>query len=405
MATIPNKVESSSELIPPLDVILQWPTPNYDDPVTRSQAVLIVSCVLGAFMFLVVGARLWARAIIQRNAGLDDWIMLAAMIPTIALTITVCLATERYAFNRHIWDVLPTLYVSQRKVTFALYLLYIVAGSSIKISILLFYRRLDSRSITRTFRILTLLNIAGIALFTIAFVLVLFLSCDPMAAFWQRFDLETQIRGDYTFHCWVDEGADLLSASIISAVQDAIAAFLPTFLYWNLQIPRRQKVALGAIFALGYVVCVVAGVRSYYVWRTFDFRLYDSTWESWPAWLLCVIEIQLGAICASAPALKVFLSHYFRLAATRYGSRSGGAAGGTAGASSLRKGGYWWRSTGASRSLGIKGSREGYFAQEGSRSRMVVDEEGGIVLTEGKRGGGWSGGGVRTDSVENFGYR
>jgi hypothetical protein len=276
-------------------------------------------------------------------------------------------ATEHYNFNRHIWDVLPSLYVPERKVTFSLYILYIISGGMIKISILLFYRRLDSRNITRTFRIATWINVIGIAGFVVAFTLVLFFSCNPSSAFWDQFDIQKTLDG-YLYNCWVDESADLLAASIISAIQDAIAAFLPTILYWNLQIPRRQKVALGAIFALGYSVCIVACVRSYYVYRTFHNPRYDSTWESWPAWLLCMIEIQLGAICASAPALKVFLAHYFKVAATKIGSSRGGGSG-------FAKGGASWFRSSASKSTATK---DGYLKEPGSRH--TVDEEGGIVL-------------------------
>jgi hypothetical protein len=346
-------------------------------------------------MLVTVGARMWARAIIQRNAGLDDWIITAAMIPTVGLTVVVCLATEKYDFNRHIWDVHPNMYVPERKITFILYLLYIVSGGMIKISILLFYRRLDSRSITRSFRIATWINIIAIGIFCIAFVVVLFTACTPFEAFWYQFDIAKQIAG-YSYHCWVNEYADLLSASIISAVQDAVAAFLPTILYWNLQIPRRQKIALGAIFALGYLVCIVAGVRSYYVYRIFNNPLYDSTWESWPAWLLCMLEIQLGAICASAPALKVFFTHYFKVAASMYGSSRGTA-------SSVKKDGSWWRSAGTgSASMATMVSRpeqEGYLRQLGAGH--IVDEEGGIVLQEGKKFDGRTGTGRYDGWTEN----
>jgi hypothetical protein len=259
----------------------------------------------------------------------------------------------------------------------------------IKISILLFYRRLNARSITRTFRIATWISIIAIAIFVLSFVLILVFACDPISAFWNQFDFIRQATG-YKYHCWVDEAADLLSASIISAILDAVTAFLPTFLYWNLQIPRRQKVALGAIFALGYVVCIVAGVRSYYTWRIFNSPTYDSTWESWPAWLLCVVEIQLGAICASAPALKVFLAHYFKVAASKIGSsRSTGESG-------LKKDSWWKSSDGKSTSTSTKQTRDGYLKDTGRG--CMVDEEGGIVLDTKARFDG------RTESMETFIY-
>lgn len=103
------------------------------------------------------------------------------------------------------------------------------------------------------------------------------------------------------------------------------------------------------------------------MYRTFHNKQYDTTWESWPAWLLCVVEIQIGAICASAPALKVFVAHYFRVAATKLGSSKGSEAKG---------GAYWYRSS-ASRSTATK---DGYLKEPGSRH--TVDEEGGIVLTK-----------------------
>jgi hypothetical protein len=266
--------------------------------------------------------------------------------------------------------------------------LYIISGGMIKISILLFYRRMNARAITRTFRLATWINIIAIALFCTSFVLILFLACTPFSAFWNQFDLVRQSQG-YKYHCGVNESADLLSASIVSAVQDAIAAFLPTILYWNLQIPTRQKWALGAIFALGYVVCIVAGVRSYYVWKIFNDGLYDSTWNSWPAWLLCVLEVQLGAICASAPALKVFLAHYFTIATTKYGSSKGS---GESVVVVLRKD-SWWKSNASKGSA----SRTGWMERE-----TEVDEEGGIVLVE-QRGkcDRYDG---RTESIETFIY-
>jgi hypothetical protein len=303
-------------LLAPVSVIVGWPPANYIDPPTRSNAILVTACILGPLTLFIVSARLWARFIIQRNPGLDDYLIALALIPIAGLTATICFAISRLGFDRHIWDVRPDLFVPERKATFTSYLLYIVAGGLVKVSILLFYRRMNSRVVTRTFRIATWINIILIAMYVVSFILVLFLTCEPFTAFWDQFDLARVAQG-YTYKCGVDEGADLLAASIISAVQDAVVAFLPTILYWNLQIPVRQKIALGAIFALGYVVVAIAALRAYYTWRTFHSSTYDITWESWPAWLLCMVEVQIGAICASAPALKVFLTYYSRVAAEK----------------------------------------------------------------------------------------
>lgn len=62
---------------------------------------------------------------------------------------------ELWGYNKHIWDVGAGMFVTLRKGAFTGYLLYIVGGGLIKISILLFYQRLDARSISRGFRYVT----------------------------------------------------------------------------------------------------------------------------------------------------------------------------------------------------------------------------------------------------------
>jgi hypothetical protein len=65
---------------PPLEVILNWPKPNYVDPETRSNTMLLVACICGPITIGLMLARLWVRIIHQRTAGWDDWLMLAATV-------------------------------------------------------------------------------------------------------------------------------------------------------------------------------------------------------------------------------------------------------------------------------------------------------------------------------------
>jgi hypothetical protein len=57
--------------------------PNYINPPTKSKYVLIAACVLGPISILLLLARLWVRIRLQRNAGLDDWLMLASLVRTL----------------------------------------------------------------------------------------------------------------------------------------------------------------------------------------------------------------------------------------------------------------------------------------------------------------------------------
>ena len=74
---------------PPLEVMATWPTPNYRHAVTRPQTMPILACVLGPITICLLLARLWVRICMQKNAGMDDWLMVAAL---------VCLLLRRKAF-------------------------------------------------------------------------------------------------------------------------------------------------------------------------------------------------------------------------------------------------------------------------------------------------------------------
>jgi hypothetical protein len=191
----------------------------------------------------------------------------------------------------------------------AIYFMFSVAAALVKISILLFYRRLSSRVVSPGFLWATRLAIFSIAGYTIAFTLVLMFGCRPISAFWDQVDVLKQLQG-YTYSC-IDEGADVVAAGIISSSQDLTIAILPTFLYWNLKIPIRQKVALFSIFALGYGVVSIAIMRTYYTWVIF-YDSYDITWGFWNVGLTAMLELHIGMFCANAPALKVLFAHFLK---------------------------------------------------------------------------------------------
>jgi hypothetical protein len=86
--------------LPPVDVLLGWPTPNYKDPVTRGPALLIVNCIFIALTIITVVARLYTRIVIKRWFGIDDIFILIALFFTVGLCAVVLLANQRFGWNR-----------------------------------------------------------------------------------------------------------------------------------------------------------------------------------------------------------------------------------------------------------------------------------------------------------------
>jgi hypothetical protein len=65
---------------PPVEQWLAWPVPNYRNPETRPSYLLVFSCIIGPISIALLFTRLWVRVHLQRNAGLDDWLMLASLV-------------------------------------------------------------------------------------------------------------------------------------------------------------------------------------------------------------------------------------------------------------------------------------------------------------------------------------
>lgn len=127
-----------------------------------------------------------------------------------------------------------------------------VSTSTTKISILLFYRRLTSDTISLGFLRCVHAAIAFVVLYFVVFIIVLFMNCQPFHAYWRQVDLEWNILNESKYHC-IDEEKDLVAAAVVSVIQDFIACGMPSILFWKLKMPRRQKFALAAIFGVGFL--------------------------------------------------------------------------------------------------------------------------------------------------------
>jgi hypothetical protein len=186
-----------------------------------------------------------------------------------------------------------------------IYCIFTLATGFIKLSALLFYRRLSSRAVSPAFRWTMRIMMVLVAGYTVAFVLVLAFACRPLEAFWEQVNFTKKLRPEgYQYSC-INEGADVVANGIAATAQDFIVAFLPTLLCWKLQMPIRQKFALYGIFAIGYTTVAIGAVRTYTTWRIY-FETYDVTWIAHDTFLASLLEMHIGAMCANAPALKVF---------------------------------------------------------------------------------------------------
>ncbi|OCT47202.1 hypothetical protein CLCR_02622 [Cladophialophora carrionii] len=112
----------------------------------------------------------------------------------------------------------------------------------------------------------------------------------PVAFYWDK-----NIEGG---HC-IDMMAFWFSFSGFNIVTDVAVWVLPMPVLWKLQLPRKQKISLVAVFALG------------------GFNSTDLTYDNVGAATWSAAELNVGIMCACIPALRPMISMIFpRLLAT-----------------------------------------------------------------------------------------
>ncbi|KAF4973030.1 hypothetical protein FZEAL_9434 [Fusarium zealandicum] len=284
---------------PPLEVVATWPTPNYDNPEHRGPALLIVELTIMSVAIITLLARLYVRMFKVNKSGLDDWLMLAAMVFGIGVTVCVILSAQLYGWNIHVWDLKESQAVKGRQVSIAVQTLFLFSSGLAKNSILVSYLRIAP---TKSWlRRLTYASIGLVTALIFIFLIVLWTQCRPISAYWSL------TGGDSCS----PEGPGVLSQAITTVVTDLLVCALPLPTLFALRLPLSQRIALIVLFSLGLVVVFAASMRAYWTHYVTD-ETYDVTWQGFHLWIWTAIEANLGVICGSVPALRPLFRSIFR---------------------------------------------------------------------------------------------
>jgi hypothetical protein len=248
---------------------------------------------------LMVLLRLYAR-FKTKTARLDDWLVILALPPAIALAVTIGLLAEHHGFNKHIWDfdggVNGVNLVEQRRVEWASEMLYLWSSSLTKLSLLVFYNRIFVSSKLRIFTNAFTYFVIG---YFVAFFLALLFQCRPLDFYWNSLASQhTSTAGECT-----DEGMLLLVSGVLNVFIDVVILILPIPTVLKLKIRWTQKLQVLAVFLAGLLVVATSSTRiTATLWATRG--TYDVTWAGYLVWMWIGIEVDVGLICASVPACK-----------------------------------------------------------------------------------------------------
>lgn len=296
----------------PLEVLINFPTPNYTNPQTQGQALIIVNAIFIFFVTVFVVLRLYTRIYLKRWFGTDDVFIILAYIFTVGLTAAVILANVKYFWDRHIWDVPISGVAASEKIAMAAKILFTCASTFTRMSLICFYYRIVGDARRNCFVWVLHVSMAYVVAILILFVVLSIWQCTPVSAYWTI---------GSTGHC-LDEGAVTLAAGIINCTADLLVTVLPIPTVMRLKLPLRQRIGVVILLSLGFIVTIAGIVRTYYIWRAL-IDTYDESWYTYPLWIAAAVEIDLGLLCACAPALRTLFTTYFPNAGS-YASRVSG---------------------------------------------------------------------------------
>jgi len=146
----------------------------------------------------------------------------------------------------------------------------------IRVSILMFHRRLTKGTYRRKWRIAIWSAIYFTGIYILVYVLMLVSNCNPPEAYWKA--LDPAYKKPYV--CINTSGVNY-AAGILSVVSDFYAICLPWAITRQLDVSRKQKIGLNMIFGCSMVVIVAAGFRTSALVALG--HQYDSTWFVHPS--------------------------------------------------------------------------------------------------------------------------
>ena len=295
-------------------------------------AVVAVTVVMSSLASVITTIRMYARFGVSKNAGRDDAFIIAAVVSGVSCcarilanlsqlfswATTICMIAQvEHGLGTHIWTLKPhELLLNLRAVSdssgvsskswltrvqyWAMIIVYNLSLLCTKMSILCQYLRIFPQ---KSVRMATYTVIGIVVAYAIWRFFSAVFTCNPPAAFWDHSIKQKTCQ---------DRLALSLASTTLNMITDIMIALLPLPYINKLQLPRRQKYALLAVFALAGLVVIVSILRLPALYHLMHSK--DITWENPMASIWSSIEMNVAIICSCLPTLRCLFPKLLRAA-------------------------------------------------------------------------------------------
>ncbi|KAG9246623.1 putative integral membrane protein [Calycina marina] len=273
--------------------------------VPRNYALVVDTLFWTILAFICISLRIYTRWVIVKRVGWDDWLMTLAMAVSIVFTISVFFQLKsglgQPLNSESLSSFLQALYITVilYNMTQLFYKLSIVAQS---------YRLFTTSSGKRAMEVL----ICWIIACGIGTVFASIFACIPVQKFW--------VVALKTGHC-SDNAILNYTISSFNILNDLFLLSIPIPFLVKLQLPKKERIVLGSVFATGAITTIVSMIRLKALHTNVSGPAEQQIVNGVDIALWSGLEINVAIICGSVPALNALFLKIYR--GTQTGSSSG----------------------------------------------------------------------------------
>ncbi|KAK4141769.1 uncharacterized protein C8A04DRAFT_38813 [Dichotomopilus funicola] len=286
----------------------------------RGPEILAVCGALVGLALVVVLMRLFVRYKMVRHVGMDDWVIIGAMV-VMFVEMMIIIPEVQLGAGRHVQYIKPPENVTRGlHLNFVTQPLCLIALCLTKVSVGFFLLRLTP---SPRFRWIVIGTMIFTVLSATGNFLTVFFQCRPLALIW-----DSSVEGTCIPPSNLKFAAFFNSS--VAVLTDVLFALLPIPILWNVQMNWKVKAAVATILSVGIFAAVAAIVKITYLGAYGQHG--DFLWDSADITIWTTVEINVAIIAASVPCLKPLFKSLFDGSSARYrfGGSSNKYAGGAA---------------------------------------------------------------------------
>ncbi|PMD58647.1 uncharacterized protein K444DRAFT_724157, partial [Hyaloscypha bicolor E] len=246
---------------------------------SRSGQISRIAIILMCINFPIVSLRVYSRLKFSGRLFEDDWFALISAVTAVYK-----------GFGQHLWKIAPEVLPSVVEFFYITEVFYAAPLAFAKISVLLLYLRIFMAPWFRFTVWATIICVATSA--TITTLMAIF-QCIPIQSIWNPALPKTCI----------DVNTFSIATSAVNTALDVVIIMIPLPELNTLNLHWKQKIGVFGVFLTGGFATATSITRLFFLVNFETSRDATLIWS--------IFELNISLICASLPAIRPLLSHYF----------------------------------------------------------------------------------------------